>query len=85
MEANGSENRNRIASRPASCRGSGRVGALIQLTVDGGAGNDTLLGGNGVDVLLGGDGNDLIGGRQGNDTITTGPGVTALIGVTFNE
>ena len=32
---------------------------LIQLTVDGGAGNDTITGGDGNDTLLGGDGNDL--------------------------
>ena len=31
---------------------------LIQLTVDGGAGNDTITGGDGNDTLLGGDGND---------------------------
>ena len=46
---------------------------MIQLTVDGGAGNDTITGGDGADVLLGGDGNDLIGGR-GNDTAVLGAG-----------
>jgi Ca2+-binding RTX toxin-like protein len=46
---------------------TGNLAALIALTVDGGAGNDTLLGGNGIDVLLGGDGNDAVDGNQGND------------------
>ena len=35
---------------------------LIQLTIDGGAGNDTITGGDGADTLLGGDGNDTITG-----------------------
>ncbi|HKH18094.1 MAG TPA: hypothetical protein VKA57_11255, partial [Solirubrobacteraceae bacterium] len=38
---------------------TGNLAALIQITVDGGAGADTLLGSNGVDLLLGGDGNDF--------------------------
>ena len=32
---------------------TGNLAALIKITVDGGAGNDTLLGSNGVDLLLG--------------------------------
>ena len=40
---------------------------LIALTVDGGAGNDTITGGDGNDVLIGGDGNDTIIGGRGND------------------
>src|SRR4051812_30555765 len=38
---------------------SNGLAPLIQLTVDGGAGNDTITGGDGADKLLGGDGNDL--------------------------
>ncbi len=53
---------------------SGNLAALIQITVDGGAGNDTILGGNGADVLLGGDGNDFIDGQQGNDLALMGAG-----------
>jgi Ca2+-binding RTX toxin-like protein len=53
---------------------SGNLAALIQITVDGGAGNDTILGGNGADTLLGGDGNDLIDGKQGNDVVILGAG-----------
>src|SRR4051812_11311616 len=52
----------------------GNLAALIAITVDGGAGNDTLLGSNGADVLLGGDGNDLVDGNQGNDTALLGAG-----------
>jgi len=53
---------------------TGNLAALIQITVDGGTGNDTILGSNGVDVLLGGDGNDFIDGQQGNDTAFLGAG-----------
>jgi Ca2+-binding RTX toxin-like protein len=53
---------------------TGNLAALIQLTVDGGTGNDTLLGSNGVDLLLGGDGLDFIDGQQGNDVAFLGAG-----------
>jgi Ca2+-binding RTX toxin-like protein len=53
---------------------SGNLAALIKLTVDGGAGNDTILGSNGNDVLLGGNANDVIDGNQGNDTAFLGAG-----------
>jgi Ca2+-binding RTX toxin-like protein len=53
---------------------TGNLAALIAITVDGGAGNDTLLGSNGVDTLLGGDGNDSVNGRQGNDVAFLGAG-----------
>ena len=53
---------------------TGNLAALIKITIDGGAGNDTILGGNGADVLLGGDGNDFIDGQQGNDTAFLGAG-----------
>src|SRR5215212_6470042 len=33
---------------------------LIQITADGGTGNDTLTGGDGADVLFGGDGSDTV-------------------------
>jgi Ca2+-binding RTX toxin-like protein len=47
---------------------------LISLTVDGGAGNDTITGGDGNDMLIGGDGNDTIIGGRGNDTLIGGTG-----------
>jgi Ca2+-binding RTX toxin-like protein len=53
---------------------TGNLAALIDITVDGGAGNDTLLGSNGVDLLLGGDGNDFADGQQGNDVAFLGAG-----------
>ena len=51
---------------------TGNLAALIKITVDGGAGNDTILGSNGNDVLLGGDGNDFVDGQQGNDIALLG-------------
>jgi Ca2+-binding RTX toxin-like protein len=53
---------------------SGNLSSLIQMAVDGGAGNDTIGGGNGADLLLGGDGNDRIDGNQGNDVAFLGRG-----------
>jgi Ca2+-binding RTX toxin-like protein len=53
---------------------TGNLAALIQITVDGGAGNDTILGSNGADRLLGGDANDTIDGQQGNDVAFMGAG-----------
>jgi Ca2+-binding RTX toxin-like protein len=53
---------------------TGNLAALIQITVDGGTGADTLLGSNGVDRLLGGDGNDVVDGQQGNDVALLGAG-----------
>ena len=45
---------------------SGLAAGAIQLTADGGDGNDVLVGGDGNDVLLGGDGDDvLVGGPDG--------------------
>ena len=53
---------------------TGNLAALIGITVDGGAGNDTILGSNGADHLLGGDENDVIDGQQGNDIAFLGAG-----------
>jgi Ca2+-binding RTX toxin-like protein len=55
---------------------SGAIGlaALIQLRIDGGAGNDTINGGDGAEVLIGGDGNDAIDGNRGDDTGLLGAG-----------
>jgi Ca2+-binding RTX toxin-like protein len=52
----------------------GLPASTVQLTLDGGAGNDTLLGSAGNDVLLGGDGNDFIDGGPGNDMALLGDG-----------
>ncbi|WP_442578228.1 beta strand repeat-containing protein [Mesorhizobium sp. ASY16-5R] len=53
---------------------TGNLAALIKITVDGGAGNDTILGGNGADTLFGGEGNDFVDGNQGNDLAFLGDG-----------
>ncbi len=53
--------------------GNGLAG-LINLTLDGGAGNDTITGGDGNDVLIGGDGNDVVIGGRGNDVAFLGSG-----------
>jgi len=53
---------------------TGNLAALIGVTVDGGAGNDTILGSNGADLLIGGIGDDFIDGQQGTDTALLGAG-----------
>jgi Ca2+-binding RTX toxin-like protein len=53
--------------------GNGLAG-LIQLTLDGGDGNDTITGGDGNDLLLGGAGNDTVVGGRGADTARLGEG-----------
>ncbi len=53
---------------------TGDLASLISVTVDGGAGDDTILGSNGNDVLLGGDGNDFVDGQQGADVAFLGAG-----------
>jgi Ca2+-binding RTX toxin-like protein len=47
---------------------------IIQLTLDGGAGNDMIFGSRGADRLIGGDGNDFIDGGPGNDEVFLGAG-----------
>jgi Ca2+-binding RTX toxin-like protein len=50
------------------------LATMIQITVDGGDGNDTLTGGDGNDRLAGGDGDDVITGGRGNDDVFMGAG-----------
>ena len=57
---------------------TGNLAALIAITVDGGAGNDTILGSNGADTIRGGDGNDFVDGQQGNDLAFLGVGEDAF-------
>jgi Ca2+-binding RTX toxin-like protein len=52
---------------------------LIQLTIDGGDGNDTITGGDGNATLLGGTGNDVITGGRGNDFVNLGSGDDTFI------
>jgi Ca2+-binding RTX toxin-like protein len=51
----------------------------VMLTLDGGAGDDTIIGSQGVDLLLGGDGNDTVAGGRGNDTALLGNGNDTFI------
>ena len=48
------------------------------LTIDGGAGNDTLIGGDGNDLLIGGAGNDTVIGGRGSDTALLGSGADSF-------
>ncbi|HEX3975971.1 MAG TPA: calcium-binding protein [Solirubrobacteraceae bacterium] len=49
------------------------------VTIDGGAGDDTLIGGDGDDTLIGGTGNDTITGGRGADTASMGGGADTFI------
>jgi Ca2+-binding RTX toxin-like protein len=53
---------------------TGNLAALIGVTVNGGAGNDTILGSNGADQLNGGEDQDFLDGQQGNDVAFLGAG-----------
>ena len=57
-----------------SVTAAGLPATVVGLTVDGGAGNDTITGGDGNDMLIGGDGNDTIIGGRGNDVAFLGAG-----------
>jgi Ca2+-binding RTX toxin-like protein len=54
--------------------GGAGLAPLISLSIDGGAGNDTITGGDGNDRLAGGDGDDLINGGKGADIALLGDG-----------
>jgi Ca2+-binding RTX toxin-like protein len=53
---------------------TGPLAALISITVDGGAGDDSILGSNGIDRLSGGADNDFVDGQQANDIADLGAG-----------
>jgi Ca2+-binding RTX toxin-like protein len=53
--------------------------ATDALTMDGGAGDDTLIGGDGNDVLIGGPGNDTVIGGRGSDVALMGSGGDTFI------
>lgn len=58
---------------------------LINVTVNGGAGNDTIIGGHRRDVLVGGSGQDLLAGRDGSDRLVGGRGTDVLLGGSDND
>jgi Ca2+-binding RTX toxin-like protein len=53
---------------------AGLAAQAITLTLDGGAGDDTIAGARGVETAFGGDGNDTIDGNGGNDAAFLGAG-----------
>jgi Ca2+-binding RTX toxin-like protein len=58
---------------------SGLAADAIQLTADGGDGDDILIGGAGVDTLRGAAGDDVLIGGPGTDTLDGGPGSNTVI------
>jgi Ca2+-binding RTX toxin-like protein len=55
------------------------LAAGLQLTADGGEGDDVLIGGAGNDTLLGGPGDDVLIGGPGQDVLDGGPGGNVVI------
>jgi Ca2+-binding RTX toxin-like protein len=56
------------------------VGALTQLSVDGGAGADDIAGSDGPNLIAGGEGNDVLAGGGGDDRIVGDRGADAMNG-----
>jgi Ca2+-binding RTX toxin-like protein len=56
------------------------VGAFTQLSLDGGAGADTINGSEGADLILGGDANDTLSGGGGGDRIVGDRGTDTMNG-----
>jgi Ca2+-binding RTX toxin-like protein len=56
------------------------VGARTLLSVDGGAGDDTIGGSDGADLILGGEGNDALNGGSGDDRISGDRGADTMNG-----
>jgi Ca2+-binding RTX toxin-like protein len=54
------------------------LATLTSLTIDGGAGDDTLVGGDGDDTLIGGTGNDSVAGGRGADVALLGSGADSF-------
>ena len=58
---------------------------VVDDTIYGGAGNDTIHGNSGNDVLYGGADNDILHGDEGNDILTGGTGTNTLYGGEGND
>ena len=56
------------------------VGAFTLLSVDGGAGADTINGSEGADLILGGEGDDVLSGGGGDDRVVGDRGTDAMHG-----
>jgi Ca2+-binding RTX toxin-like protein len=61
------------------------VGALTLLSVDGGAGVDTVNGSDGPDLIVGGEDNDVLNGRGGDDRIAGDRGNDTMNGGTGDD
>src|SRR4051794_9941156 len=61
-----------------SVTSSAGVGALTLLSVDGGAGDDTVTGSDGPDLISGGEGNDTLSGGGGDDRIVGDRGTDTM-------
>lgn len=61
------------------------VGPSVRVTIDGGAGNDTLIGGAAAELFLGGAGNDEVHAMDGNDTMYGGSGDDILHAYAGND
>lgn len=68
-----------------SVAASAGVGALTLLSVDGGAGVDTVNGSDGPDLILGGEGNDILNGGGGDDRIVGDRGSDTMNGGTGDD
>lgn len=62
-----------------------RAFTLGGVTLDGAAGNDSVMGSPQADWLLGGDGDDILNGRLGNDRLFGGAGNDGLSGYRGND
>ena len=56
-----------------------QLGTAMQLTANGGDGNDVLIGSRGNDVLIGGAGDDVLIGNGGQDVLDGGTGNNVLV------
>ncbi len=61
------------------------VGALTLLSVDGGAGADTIDGSDGPDLIRGGEGNDVLSGGGGDDRVVGDRGGDTMNGGTGDD
>jgi Ca2+-binding RTX toxin-like protein len=61
------------------------VGALTLLSVDGGAGADTVNGSDGPDLILGGEGNDMLSGGGDDDRVVGDRGADTMNGGTGDD
>jgi Ca2+-binding RTX toxin-like protein len=63
----------------------GLEAGIVQLQVDGGAGNDSITGSAGADLLLGANGDDTLNGGNGDDVLVGGLGTDSSDGQGGND